>query len=836
VPQTRTPARTSTKALEHREQMTRSKAPSTRNRASVYDELGLQGYLGGQISARHLPLRVLHDMRTDAILMFASLVALVPIFTAKWRIRCRDAQLAQFVQEALKRIYGRLVVQLGMARDFGFQALVKEFGMLQPDWMYLNRDAEGGAKLEPVWDHDFKALVWEPFVALKPENVEPAWARDGSLDGIKMKTAAGFQLEGYSFPALPFIDATGKEDPEHAKIPLERSLWVVNQRDSQFGSVWGYPRLGYAYKFWRASELTLNVLSRSIEKKGDPVVVVRYPVGSSSVGGQEVDNRVIAEKIARQARSGSMLLIPSDGHDESEGGAKNPKWGVEYLKVEENFERLQAILDYLDTMKFRSMSISELAVAEGSGGTSSRNVAGETAVRSAEAQFLTQVEHDDIINRYMIPQLIEENFPEKRDVPCVKETLTFGEDEIDLQRTLLESFANANSDKLPIDWRPLMERFKIDTLEGAELEAWQQRLITQASSQQPAPTQTPPAGGDAGVTDTGFYYDAKGLIELGDEDAAVLHGTVVQYDDALLAELPKSKHFSDASVLAQTRLIRSLWGALLKEQYESFAAFLETDPDLNDEVGLAEDDERAEKAADGLIKAWRFSSARTRRVIKRTGDALKAIFARAGELELRRSGVSLDDWNPEERELARWVQDNAASMVRSAEETTRKQLRSFLVEQVKADANAKQIAAAARKHFAEYPGWRATRLARTEVRRFYNAATLFAAQAAGVKQVQALDGRHGNSDPDCIARDGRFFTIEAAFKEDQEEHPNGTLAWRIINRKTALSIAHAPDGEAGEWAAWCDEETDTVYLREGLSPAAQAHYLRQVGDWLENVP
>lgn len=817
-----------------REQLLRDQAPSARKRANYYSLDVLQARLGSPYTARKLPLSTLYEMRTDAILRFAQLSSLVQLFTAKWRIESGSARKAQFIDHALRRILGRWIMQAYESWNFGWASLVKEFGLMMPSWSFVDKDAPGGPRLAPVWDGapDVPALVWEPFVPLRPENVSPVYSESGSFNGIALKAGYG----GYGIPTVDILPIDvlsdgGKATEGQQKVDLDHSLWLVNERDGQFGSPWGFPRLGYAHKFWRASEMTLGILNRSVERKGDPTIIVSYPQGKSrDLDGAEVDNQEVAFRIGELARSGSVLVIPSEVWGEDQGTSnQTQKWRVETLKFDEQFDKLREVLSYLDVMKFRSMQVSELSLAEGSGGTSSRNVAGETSQRTAEVQIFSQTEWDEVINKYMIPQLADVNFPELRDEPARKVTQAFGEDEAQLAAELLRSYANADPTALPMDLPAMLERFQIDALEGEQLAAWERRMIKQAEESKPAPAPAKPstngASGAAGTTDTGFYYDPPERIELAE-------------DETLLASLPPTKHYEDRVVLAQTRLIRRLWRDLLAAQYEDFARSLEREDAELADLDLAAGDPatRRRRVADALVKGWRFASKSYVDVVERTAKALSSVFARAGAVELGRASLPGDGWKPGEGELAKWVSDNAAAMVRGVEKTTRKQLREYLYEAVEEDVDAAGIAKGLRAHFAEFPSWRADLIAREEVRRFYNAATLFAAQSAGTKQVQALDARvQEKSDPDCIARNGRFFTIEEAFREDAKTHPRDTLAWRIFPPEVALRVEYVARDSSDGYAARVSREEGVVYLTEGMDPATEAGYLLQVGGWIEAV-
>jgi SPP1 gp7 family putative phage head morphogenesis protein len=797
-----------------RESLVKDQAPSARARTEYFDPSVFVSRHGRPYSSLKLPISTMMEMRTDSLLRFAQLVSLVPYFTGKFRIECASARKAQFVDQALRRILGRLILQFYESWNFGWQTMAKEFGLMNPSWTFIDKNAEGGPAAMPVWDGgpEVPALIWEPFVPLRPSSVAPVWTAGGAFNGIALSTLAS---GGYSVPTVPVADTDIIDvprdmmayfnDPDQAakKIPLDHSLWVVNERDSQFGSIWGRSRLAYAYKYWWSYEMALGILNRSVERKGDPTIVVTYPQGNSRIGNQDVPNQTIAFDIGNKARSGSVLVVPSEVWGEETGTSnQSPKWAITYLKAEEQFDKLISVLGYLDTMKIRSMMISELSAFEGSGGTSSRNVAATTGERSFEAQIFNQVEWDEIINRYMIPQLCDANFPELKDEPARKVTQAYGQDESALAADILRSLANADPTSLPLDRPALLERFNIDSFEGEELAQWERRLVTQAETSAPLPAPATPNGA-AGTTDTGFYYDAPQRIELAD-------------DEAMLASLPKSKHYADRTVLAQTRAVRKIWHTLLTEQYEDFAKHVS-------QLELADDDKRAKQVVDG----WRYKYGTA---VKRLSKALLTIFSRAGALELSSSKLDPKVFDPSDKAMSDWVNANVGAMVRQIEDTTRKQLSSYLAIQLEKGSSSKEIAAGIREHFAHFADWRADLIAREETKNFYNAGTLFAAEAAGSKQVQALDAQDGPTDPECERRHGRIFSISAAWTEDKREHVRGTLGWRIIPSTVELSLSYIPVEDVDGVAARIDTE-GVIHLAEGLAQDVEGAYLEQVVSW-----
>jgi hypothetical protein len=63
-------------------------APSARSRTEVFRPGRFVQRYGRPYSSRRLPISTLEEMRTDALLRFAQMLSLVPIFTGKWKIQC----------------------------------------------------------------------------------------------------------------------------------------------------------------------------------------------------------------------------------------------------------------------------------------------------------------------------------------------------------------------------------------------------------------------------------------------------------------------------------------------------------------------------------------------------------------------------------------------------------------------------------------------------------------------------------------------------------------------------------------------------------------------------
>jgi hypothetical protein len=59
--------------------------------------------------------------------------------------------------------------------------------------------------------------------------------------------------------------------------------------------------------------MALGILNRSVERKGDPTIVVTYPQGDSRVGSQDVPNQQIAFDIGNKRALGLRARRPLRG-------------------------------------------------------------------------------------------------------------------------------------------------------------------------------------------------------------------------------------------------------------------------------------------------------------------------------------------------------------------------------------------------------------------------------------------------------------------------------------------------------------------------------------------
>ena len=403
-------------------------APSTR--ASTYDYRSKSPRQ--LLSQARVPLSDCDEMRRDVMIAFGLTFVKSFIVRAPWRIKGANAQRNAFIDGALRRIYGRFILQYCNSLDYGFSAMCKRFEKSDAprDWTYID---EAGNE-QPVWTATAQPVIWRPFVALNPHRSHPHFDDSGNFDGITYGPTS--TRSGERFPFEP-----GGGEPN---IGLAWSLWATNEKDSVFGSLFGYPRLGYCRRFWWAYWYRFTLADRAYEKWADPPVIVYHPTDVAlDASGNQRNFTGEALSIAERLRSGANVSLPSgvvSGGLDGERSTGLRQWDVQQLKSEVDFTALNDAFEYLDVAKLRAVLVPEQALIEGKGGTSSRNVASELGDQFEASCAVLKGEIDDHINRYLIPQLLEANFG-PGGATCEIETTGFDHRDVETARAIVQALA-----------------------------------------------------------------------------------------------------------------------------------------------------------------------------------------------------------------------------------------------------------------------------------------------------------------------------------------------------------------------------------------------------------
>lgn len=797
---------------------TREQTAASINWRQIFDQLG------NPFSSERMSVSRLKLMRRDPIIGFGMSFIKTPIVRADWFIQCPDAQVAGFVDEAVRDIYATLVLQIMQKLDFGFQAIAKRFELRTPMGTYIdpnNPDSEEQA----VWSEgSVQPVMFKDPVPLEPEAVQPIFDDNtGEFLGINWKPT-----NAAAVPKRTGMKASSEFEGSF-DIDLYHSLWTTNEKETVGGNIYGYPRLGYVYPYWWSYWFRWAISDRAFEKKSDPSIVVRHPDGEfvDERTGTTMSFREYALLMGERLRAGSTVALPSEPYLGFEDRPSNtPMWDISFLTEGFDFDPFDSSFEYMDIAKLRGLWIPEQALVEGRGGTSSRNVAATFGSAHTDNQWTLMMSVIGIINKYVIPHLVITNFPEFVG-PCKMVAKGFDAATVDFQQQIIQLVGQQESGAREIakmaDLEKLLESTGIPLRNKAAQEAWM-AAEAERIQQESAPPEVEAAPGQAGVVSNpgsalGFsYVQPRDVILLSDNQSEF---------GSKISDLPQ---FDDSSLRSHARTLWTVWRRQYREDFDTFAEHIASleGIELSDE---ADGDgwefsvtRKARKAAIKLIDEWEGATDTLSTTMSRTTELVRRTLKRATQVARR-------EWDlrgtPDSDEVELLADEHASEIVTNAMQTTRDELTNFLAREIDHGVTEpSELAASIREHFDSHPNWKADRLARTAITEAINLGGLLTMEASEVERAQALDGE---DDPECSRRNGRLYPIREAMRI--KDHPNGTLRWRpgVALSIETISAEDFEDGAIGEY----DPDDGKLYFSDESTESQQGEFLIELVDWIQ---
>lgn len=840
---------------------------------SIVDWRKVRDNLGDPFQREHVPFRKLRQMRLDTMIAFALHYIVVPAIRAPYHFEAfnrqgPDPQVAAFMHEAYKQIHGPYMDQRQGALEFGFQVMSKRFQHKNPGGLFSDStEADDTARIKPVWEQgSIEPIIWKTFIGLIPEKIEPVWNKDGTFDGVKYelpKKSAGSSGSGFQGASSK---GGGKND-QTLEIDVYHALWITNEKYKFWGSIYGFPRIAYAYPYWWSYWFRWAMADRAFERMAIPPMVAYFPEGNyrdpEDPGSESVPNWTIALEAARALRSNSIAAVPSTlastGMDER--GTQKREWEFEFVEPSgKNFELLDRSFGYLDTMKLRSLFVPEQAVMEGEGGTSSRNVAEQMADIFIQSEGVMQSQIDQEQNQYVFPQIAAINFPEFMADGGVVRKVTRGmaATDQDMIKQIIQLLGQNDPDKLGADLPAMLDQLRVPTLDPIARQAERQRAVAEAAAAQApiGPTGTPglrvvplPETGasNGGSVPSATNGSATGAVGFSDITVYDKYEPAITLNFAdnndFLAGLPQTKHYEDEAIRALAIQLRNAWKNHLTSLYSSFATYLATQPDM---IELADDTdgkklkigmtlEKAKKVADKLLKNWDVATSKLESISKQSRNVIDRAVKRAIKLEALKLNTQVE---LAEDQFNDWVDTQTGRLIKSAHGTVQDQLRDFLIGSIRQGKTSGEISQGIREHFDEFPEWKTNQIARSEVRDAVNAATLLTASAVNARYVVARDAQlPGPTDEECEERDGKLLTVREAWKEagPRKTHPNDTLGFDIVPRVNLVfeDVEEMPEDAPEGSAAFFNDETSTIFfLTDAVTEDQRENYITDIAEEL----
>lgn len=326
------------------------------------------GRLASVSTGRHL--HKIRQMRKDPTIALARLAFAAPILMSEWSIdSTEDAPdgSREMVEWALVRRRSRILeAAVYGCMDFGWQGFEKVFEQPE-DVTWLD------CKLKPLL-HDYTEVLADDetgaFLGLVNYAMTGAAAGEAGLD-IRKALLISWDVEG--------TDWYGQSTTERAELPYD--AWcVVHEAADRFdrkiaGSHW----------------------------------VIHYPIGTSQVGTEEVDNYDVAQRILASLQAAGGCVVPSDvAAQVRDLDAERPGWKIELLANPNTVAPFTERQKYLDVLKVRAYGLPERMLLEGEHGTKAE--AGEHANIAIVGMELRHQVTCDAINRHVIDQMLRINF------------------------------------------------------------------------------------------------------------------------------------------------------------------------------------------------------------------------------------------------------------------------------------------------------------------------------------------------------------------------------------------------------------------------------------------
>ena len=162
----------------------KEQAPSSRVQSVFANWREVADQLGDPFEREKIPLSKLRQMRRDPMLGFGLSFIKTPHVRAKWYINavCNAGPNLRWPPTSTRICAGSTPassLQICNSLDFGFQAIAKRFEFRIPPGTFVDVNPDSGEQEEkPIWSEGgIEPIAWKPFVALRPEGVEPVWER-----------------------------------------------------------------------------------------------------------------------------------------------------------------------------------------------------------------------------------------------------------------------------------------------------------------------------------------------------------------------------------------------------------------------------------------------------------------------------------------------------------------------------------------------------------------------------------------------------------------------------------------------------------------------------------
>lgn len=327
----------------------------------------------------------LDKIRRSPMVKLATVVRTAPMLSSlkEIKIKCEDVNIKAFIDEVLVK---ELLLEVAESS-------------IVPSYVY------GVAPHEKVWENrEVKATYMDE------ETQEERTAFEGmALVYKKVKFVHPVTLEDFIVDPQTrdfdgFMQKSARAGGKPTTIEAWKSFVFINR--FLYGGLWGESEYTDIYPFWYYSEFFRALLADYMRYKAIPPIVGHAPVGvRDDPDGNEVDNLTYAGEILQSAYDNLVVMLPY----ETDEGGKN-QWGFNELNISERADIFHKSVEELEVMILRGLLVPERTVTQNMAAVGSYNQAKIHAEQMVEAAKIEVDRYLKAVNKFLIPQLVEDNF------------------------------------------------------------------------------------------------------------------------------------------------------------------------------------------------------------------------------------------------------------------------------------------------------------------------------------------------------------------------------------------------------------------------------------------
>jgi len=284
-----------------------------------------------------------------------------------WFIKTEDKEVKEVLTHSISKIWNSLIRSTSKAYIYGYSPNVKVF------------------TIEEI--NGKKYYVYKKIRDLNPDDCTLKVDKYGNYDGFVYRKDSSVYKKDI--------------DPKY-------SFWYTNGKEN--GNHYGESMLKKIYKPWWYNEKIHTFANRYYERFGEPLIVGRAPAGATVQDGEgnAKSAQDLMKSIIENIRNHSSAQLPSDRETDS----KEFLYDIKYIESQMRGFDFGNYLDRLDAEITKGLLLPELALGGGKGGS---YALGSAQIEVFYTNLMGMMDNIvDYINAYIIPQLLEYNFPNNK--------------------------------------------------------------------------------------------------------------------------------------------------------------------------------------------------------------------------------------------------------------------------------------------------------------------------------------------------------------------------------------------------------------------------------------